>query len=684
MAPRKPDVQDALIASSGTLAEVNDSTKVRELTGIVDQLRGDFKARDDLHNYIDDILFCASVPDIPEAYKKTALVVRARLAIKIATMVTAALSKNPPTTLFQPVGFGTSYEENSKLREHFFDASGTRQQEEAKDRLFRKFMYSLVTKGSGCLKTVERAKTAWSGYGKYSKKLKGELESESADGPYQGLDQAGKDSVYNAKTEEYKRGQPYPIRTTYVPANTFYYIKGDDGITFAAEVKEVTYTDNLEKFGYALDGRGHIVPQAMGLPSNGWAQVMGQKKTLRMFEAWTWDTVYYVMIGPGQTASAGSKLGSGTLVKSLKHHYGDRVCKTLRGPYFHALGTTTDSTLPDRAGLSILYPYLDLFPLLDSLLTIRANAAFFTGFPSFKRTQKPGALLPPAPYGQDQADVDGGTSQVVPGTIYPYDIEPIQMPAAGQDFNAFVNEVHQMVQDALPEAAQGTGPATSGYDTNQRAYMASLAWDPIVDNAQIALSERVSFESWLIENRIKESVTVWGENPPDQKRRGRKDGWLTLSDEDLKGVHRYQIRLNPETPSNRIIEIRTHEELLKMELESREDAITELGGNPEEVERSWLLYKLKQDPAIQSKLRDRTFAQLATIDQKAMTGSQAVAQIAQPGQPAPPDNQLANVYQPGQNGVPLVPTPAGSVAGAPSGVQQPPPNAQPLPGQGGG
>lgn len=676
------DLQDALIASSSTLSKVDDSTKVRELTGIVDQLRADFKARDLQHDLIDDILFCASTPQIPEAYAKTALVVRARLAIKIATMVTAALSVNPPEVSFQPIGFGTSYEENSSLREHFFDASWTRQQEEAKDRLFRKFMYSLVTKGSGVLKTVERQKTAWSSYGKYSRGLKGELDSP--DGPYQGLDNAGKDSVYHAKTEEYKRGQPYPIRTSYVPANTFYFKKSEDGITFAAEVKQVDYLENLDKFGYGLDGRGHVVPQGMGmaLPSSQWAGVMGKTTTLSMYEAWTWDTVYYVLIGPGQSASQGSKLGSGTLVKKIKHKYGDSLCKTLRGPYFHAYGTSTDSALPDRAGLSILYPYLDLFPLLDSLLTIRANAAYFTGFPSFKRVKSGMATqLPPSPYGSDGADKDGALTTITPGTIYPDDVEPIQMPSSGSDFNSFLSEVHQMIQDALPESVQGAGPATSGYDTNQKAYLASLAWDPIVDNAQIALSERVGFESWLIENRIKESVTVWGEVPPDQKR-GSKDGWLSIDGDVTRGVHRYQIRLNPQTPSNRIIDIRTHEEMLRLRLESRADAISELGGNPDEVELAWLIDDLKQDPSIKSAMRDRAFKKLATIDQAAMGGQPAVAAIASPGQPAPPDSQTPNVYAPGQN-MPLTPTPQGSVAGAPSGAQSPPQNAQPLPGQGG-
>ena len=41
----------------------------------------------------------------------------------------------------------------------------------------------------------------------------------------------------------------------------------------------------------------------------------------------------------------------------------------------------------------MLYPFLSLFPALDSYLTIQSNAAYLTGFPTFKRNQPPGGTL---------------------------------------------------------------------------------------------------------------------------------------------------------------------------------------------------------------------------------------------------------------------------------------------------
>lgn len=671
MATKSSDVQNALIASWGSQGKGEDQGVVSELTAIVDQLRKDFKTRDDTCHRVDDILFRRGNVDIPAAYKKTALQVRSPLAQRIANLITAALSVNPPTVQFQPTGFGQSYQENSTEREHFFDASWKRQEEEAKRRLFRIFMYSLVTKGEGTLKTVERTKTAWGDYTKYSQKLTDEMASP--DGPYQGMDQSTKDRTYNTKTEEYKRGQPYPIRTVFVPADTFYFIKGDDGFTLAAEVKDVPYYEGLERFGYSLNEKGNVVPQGMGLPRAGWSQVMGKSTTLTLLEVWDWQNVNYILVGKGQGSSSRS-LGKGTLVRKLAHGYGDESCKTLRGPYFHSYGITTDSGEAEEAGLSVLYPYLDLFPVLDSMLTIRANAAYFTGFPSWKYKMAPGAAIPPNPYGNDGSETDGTTTDIVPGKIYPYDIEPIQMPAAGPEFAAMFQELRMMLADALPAVVQGAAPGDSGYQDNLATWNARLGWDPIVKNAEIAMAERTGFESWLIENKVGEPVTVWGEAPPDLKKKGSRGGWLTMDGKTLGGVHRYQIALNPETPSNRIIEVRTHAELLNLELESWEDAVTAMGNNPDEVEQSNLLRKLKNDPQVFQTLRDRMFHNLSTMDQKALTPTQVSSTITLgPGQQrettgsqALPGAPVPDVTQPGQQGVPLVPP--GNVGGAPSGV----------------
>jgi hypothetical protein len=246
----------------------------------------------------------------------------------------------------------------------------------------------------------------------------------------------------------------------------------------------------------------------------------------------------------------------------------------------------------------------------------------------------------------------------------------------------------------------------SGYAINQAAHLARLAWDPIVSNAQTALGERVNFESWLIENRIGEKVYAWGE----QRQKGRsnraptKAGWLGIGPEDLNGIHRYEVRLDPETPSNRVIETRAVIEQMNARLISYEDAVTEMGSNPDEVELSWMTQDFKKTPEMQALVMSLVTQQVATITSRqiAATGMDVGAMAGTPpGMPVPNLNQAGApppnpVPTPGA-GLPLAPPPpggggpampAGGIPSLPPGpvpgtpaVLGPPAASIPLPGQ---
>src|SRR5262252_10596172 len=142
---------------------------------LAQDLQHQFADRDQLYKDIDAVLFGELPVEIPEAYRKTAIEVRSPLAMHIATTVTAALSVNPMSTVFKPIGFGDVYQQNATLREHFFEASWKRQEQEARRQLLRLFLWSLAVKGEGVLKTVERCHTAWAEYDKESKDIAAEI-----------------------------------------------------------------------------------------------------------------------------------------------------------------------------------------------------------------------------------------------------------------------------------------------------------------------------------------------------------------------------------------------------------------------------------------------------------------------------------------------------------------------------
>jgi hypothetical protein len=222
-----------------------------------------------------------------------------------------------------------------------------------------------------------------------------------------------------------------------------------------------------------------------------------------------------------------------------------------------------------------------------------------------------------------------------------------------------------------------TASDQSGYALNQAAYLARLGWDPIVSNAETALGERIGFESWLVEHRIGEKVYAWGEQ--EARRNGKKvtaaqskATWLGIGPDDLQGIHRYEARLEPSTPSNDIIKTRAIGEKMQLRLITYEDAVEEAGSNPDEVEKSWLLHDLKNSPEIQAELKNAIFQKMATIRS---------ARLRAPGMPTP--EEMAGGPPPpgmvaGAAGVPGG-TPGTPPLGLPGGM---PPNPVPSPGMG--
>ena len=409
--------------------------------------------------------------------------------------------------------------------------------------------------------------------------------------------------------------------------------------------------------------------RAAGLARAEWANMMhgAKSNTLRCIEAWDHETQVVLLQGPNQRSS-GKVNAKGTLCRTLRHPYGNRALKTLRGPYFHALGITTASRLPEHAGLSILFGFLRLFPLLDSLLTMQGNAAFLTGFPAFKKTTPPGIVpgLAASPYGTDSRETGRKSESIEPGKLYPFDVSPIDQPRSGQDADKLISGIREMLELALPSVIQGVVASDqSGYALNQAAYLARLGWDPIVSNAETALGERVGFESLLIEKRIGEKVYAWGEieGKKGKKTIGGKTkaSWLGVGPDDLKGVHRYEARLDPSTPSNEIVVIRAIGEKMQLKLITYEEAVEQAGANPDEVEKSWLLHDLKNSQEIQAELKKAIFEKVGTIRSERMQ---------QAGMPTP--EEMGGTGVPG--GTPGAPNP-GNMGGMP-------PNPVPSPGAG--
>jgi hypothetical protein len=665
---------------------------------IVQQLKSDFEPRNALYRRIEQVVNREIPVRIPKNYRKSATETHSPLAEHIVNTVTAALTVNGPQTQRKPIGFGDRYVEDATKLEHFHDASWLQQEEDADRELFRLFVASMVTKGEGILKTVERCNRAWSGYGLFQANLTARLASER-------ISQKARDEEYDKRTEEWKaRQETFPIGSTDVLPETFYYLKGEEGPTFFAEVTRVPYMDALARLldgkgrhKYGIDGDGRIVPAAAGLPQSDWGNVMRGERFVSCTEAYTSTHMYLYLVGPGQQPRQSNRYGSGTLVKKIPHRYGNPDTRTLRGPYFHALGITSASRVPHKAGTGIITPFLDLFPQLDALLTQYGNAAYLTGWAAYK-TNRPAQVtpaLPADPLGEDGLNRRRNQSRTLePGEVWPDDISALDHPGVGPAFKEFMGIIRGLLDLALPAVVQGVVEGDpSGYALNQAAHLARLAWDPIVKNAQKALSRRTGFEAYLIANCIGERVYAWGEQTgKGRKQKGSRGVALSVDPEDYGGVYKFKVNLDPELPANKQMDLRAHQTMLELRLETPEMAIEDIGHNADEVEQGWLLYDFKQDPEVKGQVITRAKQLLGILRQQQeqeAAGAMAVldqmngASTVQPGMEA-----VGAVPQPGF-GMPETPPPPagasavqlrgsmGTPAGSPGGL---PATHQPLPG----
>jgi hypothetical protein len=580
----------------------------------------------------------------------------------IANNITAAMSVNAPRVIFKSIEFGDPGDEEAAYRERFFESSWLRQQREKKRPLHRLFMHSVVTKGEGILKTIPRKNRAWAKYKDFSLKALEEMEAAVERGD---IDRNSAVRVWDAKTEQFKRGAPYPIETTDIPPETFYYQQGEDGFTRIAEIKNVPFYETLVKYNCALNPNGKVIwdnVTGLAIPPNEWGHAFdgssGNRRTIQMIEMWDAQECQIILRGPGDFSPAGSgNRGSGLLVDRFPHKFGTPELGTLRGPYFHASGIMTSSREPHRSSLSVLFAYLHLFPLLNSLLTMQSQAAFSTSYPAYRRTTPPLVGMPESPFGFDAVEINQSRERIVPGAIFPHDIAPMEQPRASIDLDKAIGFVRSMIDMALPDTIQGviTGE-TAGYTVNQAAHLASLQWTPIVSNVQETLSDRTGFESELIESHVGETVYVWGAVPQPRKQPGQprqyKDGWIAMAPKDLKGYHNYEVKLEPAILDNQEIKLRIIKQKLDMRLITPADAVREIGGNPVEVERGWMLYEIKQDPEVRKNLKQRIFSRLGSLEQQEMS-------------------QLPPAMQPNAAPAPQFQQPAGATPGISQGCRRP-------------
>jgi len=648
-----------------------------------------YKRRDALYSKLRSIRFLEEQVKIPENYKAMAIESKSPFPHEIVSKITAALSVNPARVTFDPVTVGEAGRENATKRKRWSEGARERQERDANRRHLRMVIDSAVTYGMGVLKTVYRP-DAWSGYNKFIRETDERLDREYGAWLDPGSEALRKrEREFDRQTEEYKRGAPFPIRTTDVHPMDFYRWHGEDDYVHDFEWKTVPYLSTLQKYGLAPsrnDELGLVQVGDLGRPMHDWGSFF-QGKRLHLVEHWTPEYIDYLIVACGVSDTGKSMLDAtalsrATLARRVRNPYG-------QSPFFPTFGVSTSDSEPAYEGVSVLFGVLHLFPLLDSLLTIKSGNAYLSGYPAFKERATPlGNSITSAPMGTEGIE-DTEEQTIEPGHIYRADVDAIQLPETGRDMTEMIGMLLSMLDRVLPPITQGMtgGGDQFGVAVNQLITAARLAWDPIVDNLEFMLAANTGFQWWLVENRIKEAVYV--EEPTRRGVRGTQArGWVSLAPEDVDGKYRCIVKLDPVLPTNKILELRYHVEMVKAGFETEAMAIEDLGNNPDEVEEGRLVEELKRDPAIRAELRRRTLQFVIGNRGKANDLEAAAAGVLGDNQSLPQGDPSAmgnamNPQQPGLNAPIAQPASAGaipsnpSVPGAPAGPQVGPPPPTP-------
>ena len=430
---------------------------------------------------------------------------------------------------------------------------------------------------------------------------------------------------------------------------------------------------------------GQLEPDEVGQPFEE-GQAPPGSQTLVFVEHWTSTWVTYV---------AGN-----TILDQFRHRYG-------RVPYFPFLGLSNYTQQPGARGESVVEHVIDMERELDAVLSMKHQWGLLSAYAMGVNEADDSNAIPPAPEGTGEEQTGpefsfeaGKMKTNTPG----YHFKWLEAPPVGKDLNDQILYLDRTLSQVVPDVMKGisAGNDQPGYAIYQLSTAARLVYDPLSENAAVALTAMVEFWQYLIENRVQDTVYVMA-----QIKRGdvstRKV--VSLSPDDLKGNYKVIVNMAALLPSNRQMEVqmglamfqanvitwRTFlEEYAHMDAPEREmrAKLRELATyDPKSPLFAWAMQEALQEAGLQRRLEKQQEAQALqgvpelpgveeemAMDQQLEQG--AAGQVEVPGQPTiPPPGGPPMPATVGAGGV-AGPT-GGLVAGAPRM-----PNTQLAPGGG--
>jgi hypothetical protein len=462
-------------------------------------------------------------------------------------------------------------------------------------------------------------------------------------------------------TEEAKKRAGPPFVWQYVDPRRVYPQWSNGYLCEVLEVSEMPMRSAFRRYRLSRDSQGDIVPEELGQSQNIIEASRNMLSSVTFLEHWDDVWVSYAICSQNFNGDQ-----TGYIVKQFKHKYSFGV------PYDYAPGLTMNHWRNRKVGWGIGRTKLWLVQYRQYLRAMHAQYVARD------------LLSPLVTYGDTPAAAvigDDGLPKETDPTVHPGEIlnlppgrqlQRIQYP------DASTLEKHMALIDGAirdlesPRVTTLSGMEGAGFAISQVLSYSRTRVGPIRHGIESLLKGQTEKLWTLIRERANEKVYVFSGGIDVGSGKAAAE-FIGFGPKDLERPMRIKWEVQAQLPTDEMIMARYAHERLAAGTFGKDEAVTYLGDNPDEIRRSIARDRIRASPAYQKWLDAEVFMEAGRGDllQKAQDAEQ-LALSGQVNAALPSGQPQPGVFEgggPGAGGVPDL----GALATAPNGAGASPP-----------
>ena len=471
--------------------------------------------------------------------------------------------------------------------------------------------------------------------------------------------------AYDQATEDAKKKAGPPFVWAYVDPRSVYPQWSGGELCEVLEISELPSRSAFRRYRLARDSAGNIVPEELGQQTNIIEASRLVTSTVQLYEHWDEEWATWAICGRNYHQDR-----TGYVVKQYRHRYPFGV------PYDYAPGLTMSHWRNRKVGWSIGRTKLWLVKYRQYLRAMHAQYVARD------------LLSPLVTYGDSPASGvigDDGLPREPDTSVYPGEIlnlppgrqlQRIQYP------DATTLEKHMSLVDAAirdlesPRVTTLSGMEGAGFAISQVLQYTRTRVGPIRHGIEALLRGQTEKMWDLIREHAGEKVWVFygGDTSGGAGSQQAKAEYIGFGPKDLERPMHISWEVQAQLPTDEMIMARYAHERLAAGTWGKDEAVTYMGDNPDEIRRSIARDEIRQSPAYKQWLNQEVFMEAGRGDllqkaQQAMARAQ-YSNLPLPGaQAGAPQPGVFEGGGPGLGGVPDL----GALAAAPNGAGVAPP-----------